>query len=111
VRAAQAAAPLPVVALQRTGDKRVLADDGVLKVINNRIDPNTGTFTLKSEFPNQRTELWPGQYVSVRMQVGTVHDGLVIPTQAVQRGPDGDYVYVLQKDHTVKMQPITASDE
>lgn len=111
VRAAQADAPLPVVALQRTGDKHVLADDGVLKVINNRIDPNTGTFTLKSEFPNQRTELWPGQYVSVRMQVGTVHDGLVIPTQAVQRGPDGDYVYVLQKDNTVKMQPITASDE
>lgn len=111
VRAAQAGSPLPVVALQRTGDKHVLADDGVLKVINNRIDPSTGTFTLKSEFPNQDTELWPGQYVSVRMQVGTVHDGLVIPTQAVQRGPDGDYVYVLQTDNTVKMQPVTVSDE
>ncbi|HET7266914.1 MAG TPA: efflux RND transporter periplasmic adaptor subunit [Oleiagrimonas sp.] len=111
VRAAQAKAPLPVVVLQRTGDQHVLADDGKLTVIDNRIDPNTGTFTLKSEFPNEHTELWPGQYVSVRMQVDTVHDGLVIPTQAVQRGPDGDYVYVLQKDDTVKMQPVTVGDE
>lgn len=111
VRAAQAKSPLPVVAMQRTGDKHVLADDGKLAVINNRIDPNTGTFTLKSEFPNARTELWPGQYVSVRMQIDTAHSGLVIPTQAVQRGPDGDYVYVLQPDNTVKMQAVTVSDE
>ncbi|HEX7339025.1 MAG TPA: efflux RND transporter periplasmic adaptor subunit [Rhodanobacteraceae bacterium] len=111
VRSAQAKSPLPIAALQRSGDKHVLASDGVLKVINNQIDPDSGMFTLKSEFPNTQTELWPGQYVSVRMQVATVDDGLVIPTEAVQRGPDGDYVYLLQKDNTVTMQPVTIAGD
>ncbi len=110
VRKAQAQAPLAVTAMQ-SATQKVLADDGVLKVINNRIDPETATFTLKSEFPNEHTELWPGQYVRVRMQVDTVHNGLVIPTQAVQRGPDGDYVYMLQPDDTVKMQPVTVAGD
>ncbi len=106
VRAAQAKAPLPVSAMDRS-DSHVLAADGVLKVINNQIDPDSGTFTLKSQFPNQDTELWPGQFVNVRMKVATVENGLVIPTQALERGPDGDYVYLLQKDDTVQMQPVT----
>ncbi|HEX7340781.1 MAG TPA: efflux RND transporter periplasmic adaptor subunit [Rhodanobacteraceae bacterium] len=112
VRAAQAKAPLPVVVNQKNGDQHVLADDGVLTVINNQIDPDTGTFTLKSQFPNKQDELWPGQYVNVRMQVSTVDNGLVIPTQAVQRGPDGDYVYLLDaKAKTVSMQAVTISGE
>lgn len=106
VRAAQKQSPLPVAAMDRT-DNHVLAADGVLKVIDNRIDPDSGTFTLKSQFPNEHTELWPGQFVNVRMKLDTVQNGLVIPTQAVERGPDGDYVYLLTKDNTVKMQPVT----
>lgn len=109
VRARQADHPLSVAAVNH-GDAHVLAGDGVLKVINNRIDPDSGTFTLKAEFPNTHTELWPGQYVDVRMQVGTVENGLVIPVQAVQRGPEGDYVYLLGKDDKVQMQPVTSGD-
>ncbi len=108
VRAAQADSPLPVAAMDKV-DAHVLAADGVLKVIDNRIDPDSGTFTLKAQFPNTHTELWPGQFVNVRMKVDTVEGGLVVPTQAIQRGPDGDYVYLLQKDDTVKMQPVTVT--
>jgi len=94
VRGAQAKAPLPLVVLDPASDK-VTASDGVLKVVDNQIDPNSGTFKLKAEFPNQSNELWPGQFVNLRMQVGTVDNGLVVPTAAVQRGPDGDYVYLV----------------
>lgn len=103
-------AALPVAALDR-GDAHVIAADGVLKVIDNQIDASTGTFRLKSEFPNAANQLWPGQFVNVRLKVRTVGGGLVIPAQAVQRGPDGDYVYVVQPDSTVKMQPVTVAQE
>lgn len=85
---------LSVIAMDRV-DSHVLADDGVLAVIDNQIDTTTGTFRLKSEFPNAKNGLWPGQFVNVRLKVNTVQGGLVIPTQAVQRGPEGDYVYVV----------------
>ena len=110
VRAAQAAAGLSVAALDRT-DSHVLSADGVLKVIDNQIDVTTGTFKLKSEFPNANGSLWPGQFVNVRMLLHTVKNGLVVPTQAVQRGPDGDYVYLLAADSTVKMQPVQTAGE
>ena len=102
--------PLEVAALDSTGNK-VIAGQGVLKVINNQIDTSTGTFQLKAEFPNTENVLFPGQFVNVRMKVNTVQNGLVIPSQAVQRGPDGDYVYQLQSDNTVKMQPVTLGQE
>ncbi|HEX5305306.1 MAG TPA: efflux RND transporter periplasmic adaptor subunit [Dyella sp.] len=102
--------PLEVAALDSTGSK-VIAGHGVLKVIDNQIDTSTGTFALKAEFPNDENALFPGQFVNVRMKVNTVQDGLVIPSQAVQRGPDGDYVYELQSDNTVKMQPVTVGQE
>mgnify|MGYP001606960409 CR=1 FL=1 len=85
---------LSVIAMDRV-DSHVVAGDGVLRVIDNQIDTSTGTFRLKSEFPNAKNDLWPGQFVNVRLQVNTVKGGLVIPTQAVQRGPDGDYVYLV----------------
>nr|MDQ2972019.1 efflux RND transporter periplasmic adaptor subunit [Pseudomonadota bacterium] len=94
VRAAQALAPLPLVVQDPTTAK-ITANSGVLQVIDNQIDPNTSTFKLKAEFPNAESELWPGQFVNLRMQVGTVDNGLVVPTQAVQRGPNGDYVYLV----------------
>ncbi|WP_158882556.1 efflux RND transporter periplasmic adaptor subunit [Rhodanobacter sp. L36] len=111
VRAAsQNGVQLPVTALDRT-DAHPLATGGVLKVIDNQIDTTTGTFRAKSEFPNAKNELWPGQFVNVQLLVNTVSGGLVIPSQAVQRGPDGDYVYQVQADSTVKMQPVVQAGE
>lgn len=108
--AQQRGEPLEVAALDSAGSK-VIAGMGVLKVINNQIDTSTGTFNLKAEFPNAENNLFPGQFVNVRLKVNTVQGGLVIPSQAVQRGPDGDYVYLLQPDSTVKMQSVTTGQE
>ena len=110
VRAAQAKGDLPVAALDGA-DNHVLADDGKLTVIDNQIDTGSGTFRLKAEFPNQDNTLWPGQFANVRLRVGDIENGLVIPAQAVQRGPDGEYVYLLGDDNTVSMQPITTGGE
>ena len=109
VRSAQSASELPVTALDRT-DAHPIAD-GKLKVIDNQIDSTTGTVKLKSEFDNQKNVLWPGQFVNVRLQTRTVQGGLVVPATAVQRGPDGSYVYVLQPDNTVAMKPIVTAGE
>jgi len=102
--------PLAVLALDRA-DAHTIADDGVLNVVDNQIDTTTGTFKLRSIFQNAKGDLWPGQFVNVRLKVRTVSGGLVIPSQAVQRGPDGDYVYLVQQDDTVKMNPVKVAGE
>ncbi|MEO7432253.1 MAG: efflux RND transporter periplasmic adaptor subunit [Dokdonella sp.] len=109
VRSGQATSPLVVAALDRT-DAHVIAD-GVLKVIDNQIDSTTGTFKMKSEFPNATNALWPGQFVNVRVTLRTVTAGLVVPSTAVQRGPEGSYVYALQADSTVAMKPIVPAGD
>jgi multidrug efflux system membrane fusion protein len=110
VRAAQQRAPLEVAAMDRS-DAHLLDNDGILQVIDNQIDQNTGTFKLRAEFSNPQELLWPGQFVNVRLKVRTVADALVVPGTAVQRGPEGDYVYLVQADHTVKLQPVVQGAE
>ena len=109
VRAGMARGPLQVAALDR-GDNKVIAS-GILHVVSNQIDTSTSTFQLKAEFANPDDTLWPGQFVNVRLQLGTLDNALVVPAQAVQRGPDGDYVFVVQPDTTVTMQPVTTGGE
>ncbi|HET6553542.1 MAG TPA: efflux RND transporter periplasmic adaptor subunit [Dyella sp.] len=108
--AASGSEPLEVLALDRA-DAHTIANDGQLNVIDNQIDTTTGTFKLRSIFQNAKGDLWPGQFVNVRLKVRTVAGGLVIPAQAVQRGPDGDYVYLVQQDATVKMNPVKVAGE
>lgn len=93
VHAAQAKAPLHVAILDASG--KVLEGDGVLTVIDNQIDPGSNTFKLKAEFPNANRQLFPGQYANVRLEVGVDSDALVVPTAAVQRGPNGEYVWLV----------------
>nr|AEH59104.1 membrane fusion protein precursor [Lysobacter sp. ATCC 53042] len=109
-RATQTGAPLEVEALDRV-DAHTVAAGGSLDVIDNAVDPATGTFKLRSLFGNDPRALWPGQFVNVRLKLRTVAGGLVIPAQALQRSPDGDYVYLLQPDQTVKMQPVKVAGE
>jgi multidrug efflux system membrane fusion protein len=104
VRSEQASEALKVTALDNT-DSHPIAE-GTLKVVDNQIDTTTATFRLKSEFANETNVLWPGQFVNVRVEVKEVKNGLVIPSTAVQRGPDGSYAYVVQPDSTVKMTPL-----
>jgi multidrug efflux system membrane fusion protein len=99
--------PLTVEAF--ANDNKTVADRGVLRVVDNQIDQATGTIKLKAEFPNLDLQLWPGQFVNVRLLVDTLKDVVVAPTASVQRGPNGTFVYVVRDDDTVAMRPITIS--
>jgi multidrug efflux system membrane fusion protein len=101
---------LEVIALDRS-DAHPLDTTGFLQTIDNQIDTTTGTFKLRAQFNNPKGALFPGQFVNVQLRTHTVSGGLVIPAQAVQRGPDGDFVYELQPDQTVAMAPVTVAGE
>jgi multidrug efflux system membrane fusion protein len=109
VQQAQAKGVLTVEALDADG-KSVL-DRGALQVVDNQVDPTTGTIRMKAEFPNASLQLWPGQFVNVRLLVDTLDQVVVIPTPAVQRGPSGTFAYVLKTDDTVTIRPITVAHQ
>ena len=77
-------------------DGRTALAEGVLEVVNNQIDTVTGTIKLKARFDNPRHTLWPGSFVQVRVVVEARPDALALPNEAVQRGPDGPYVWVIE---------------
>src|SRR6201995_5082251 len=87
-------------------DGTTVVDTGTLKGIDNQVDPTTGTLKLKAEFPNANLQLWPGQFVNVRLKVETLSQALVIPTSAVQRGPIGTFSYVIVEDNVVSAKPV-----
>jgi membrane fusion protein, multidrug efflux system len=101
--------PLNVEA-QRSDNDAVI-DRGTLRVVDNQVDQTTGTVKLKAEFPNANLQLWPGQFVNVRLLVDTLKQVVVIPTGAVQRGPNGTFVYVVKDDDTVSVRPITVQKQ
>lgn len=70
--------------------------EGKLTFINNTVDTATGTLLLKAEFPNQDERLWPGQYVDVRLELGTDPHAVTVPVEAVQTGQGGTYVFVVE---------------
>jgi multidrug efflux system membrane fusion protein len=110
VRTAQQAGPVTIAALDRN-DSHVLTDGGQLDVVDNQISSDSGTFRVRALFDNTDNTLWPGQFVNVRMQLRTIGGGVVIPTQAVMRGPDGEYVYIVKPDSTVAMQTVKSGVE
>jgi multidrug efflux system membrane fusion protein len=110
VREAQKAGPVTIAALDRN-DSHVLTDGGTLDVVDNQISSDSGTFRARALFNNSDNSLWPGQFVNVRMQLRTIAGGVVIPTQAVMRGPDGEYVYIVKPDSTVAMQTVKSGVE
>jgi multidrug efflux system membrane fusion protein len=97
--------PLPVVAQGRADQQQL--DTGSLALVDNQIDQTTGSVRLKAAFPNQNYALWPGQYVNARLLLKTLPHVVTVPSTAVQRGPDGMYVYVIKEDSTAAMQPVT----
>jgi multidrug efflux system membrane fusion protein len=80
---------------------------GALTFVNNTVDATTGTIQLKATFPNQEGTLWPGQFVTVILTLTVQRDVVVIPSQAIQNGQQGQYVYVMRSDLTVESRPIT----
>src|SRR5580704_10610120 len=98
---------LPVDAYDRDDVTRIAT--GKLLTIDNQIDTTTGTYKLKSEFSNEKNSLFPNQFVNVHLLVDTKHNVTIVPSTAIQRGPQGTYVYLAQPDNTVKIQPVTVA--
>ena len=109
VNDAFAKGPLQVDALRP--DDNAVIDHGTLRVMDNQVDQTTGTVKLKAEFPNATEQLWPGQFVNVRLLIDTLKDVVTIPTGAVQRGPNGTFVYVVKDDNTASMRPIVVQKQ
>jgi multidrug efflux system membrane fusion protein len=79
---------------------------GTLLTVDNQIDPNTGTVKLKATFPNTNNELFPNQFVNARLIIEVKHDALIVPAPAIQRGPQGTFVYVVKTDQTAALRPV-----
>jgi multidrug efflux system membrane fusion protein len=87
------------------GERGEAAQQGSLTFVDNQIDPTTGTILLKATFPNAGRSLWPGQFTKVRL-VLSQEEALVVPSQAVQTGQQGQYVFVVKGDQTVESRPV-----
>jgi multidrug efflux system membrane fusion protein len=109
VSAAFAKGPLPVDAMAVDG--KTFVDRGTLQVIDNQMDQTTGTIRMKAEFPNANLQLWPGQFINVRVLVDTLKQVVVVPTAAVQRGPQGTFVFVVGDDSKVAVRPVTVGQQ
>ena len=82
---------------------------GKLSFIDNTVDPATGTIKLKGEFANTDRRLWPGQFVDVVLTLHTQSNAIVVPSQAVNTGQQGQYVFVIKPDMTVETRPVAVS--
>jgi len=109
VNRAFAQGPLTVEALGP--DNKSVADRGTLQVVDNQVDQTTGTVKLKAEFPNADLQLWPGQFVNVRLLIETLRQVVVVPTAAVQRGPNGTFAYVVNEEGSVAVRPVTVAQQ
>jgi multidrug efflux system membrane fusion protein len=88
-------------------DNQTSLGTGKLLTIDNQIDPTTGTGRLKAVFANKDRNLWPNQFVNVRLLLDVRKNAVVVPAAAVQHGPQGTYVYVAKSDKTAELRPIT----
>jgi multidrug efflux system membrane fusion protein len=95
---------LPVQATP-TGDSA--PEHGVLSFLNNTIDPSTGTISLTASFRNSHQHLWPGQFSNVVLGLGKQQNVLVVPSEAVQTGQQGDYVFIAKPDMTVDVRRVS----
>ncbi len=104
IRDHMAKGQLAVDALPPNSDRA--AAIGTLSFVDNAVDTTTGTIKLKAAFPNKDSALWPGQFVNVSLKLYDQKDALLIPSQAVQTGPKGQYVYVVKQDMTAEVRQI-----
>lgn len=84
-------------------------EEGTLTFVDNTVDISTGTIKLKATFPNKEKRLWPGQFVDVVMTLTTQPDAILVPSQAVQTGQKGQYVFVIKNDLSVEARPVLIS--
>lgn len=104
IRLRAAEAPLVVRAFAPSATNDVA--QGELTFVNNTVDTNTGTILLKGTFQNENNVLWPGQFVQVSLVLSNLPNATVVPTQAVQTGQNGEFLFVVKPDNTVEARPV-----
>ena len=97
-------ASIPALALDSTRTQTL--DTGRFSTLNNQVDTTTGTIKGKARFPNAGYQLFPSQFVNVRLTVDTVSNAITVPPAAVRSGPDGDFVWLLKPDRTVTQRVV-----
>jgi membrane fusion protein, multidrug efflux system len=108
VQEALAKGSVRVIAL--SADGKTVLDTGTLAAIDNQANTTSGTISLKAIFPNPHRRLWPGMFVDVRVVTQVQDNGLTVPLDAIQQGPDGQYAFVVGPGHKVAMQPVTVRE-
>ena len=104
LRAAMAAGPVPVTVTIPGQPQALIA--GTLTFIDNQVDVATGTISLKARFANDDDKLWPGQFVNVTLTLGVQADAIVVPSAAIQAGPNGPYVFLIRPDSTAELRLV-----
>lgn len=107
IRKYNAQGTLTVVARDKAGNNPV---NGTLAFINNEVSADTGTIQLKGIFENAGNVLWPGEFANVTLTLTDRPDAIVVPTQAVESGQNGPYVYVVKSDKTAEVRPVTPGE-
>jgi len=105
VKRLHAGAVLPVTAFDRSGSIKL--SEGELKSLDSQINTTTGTLNMRAQFANEDENLFPNQFVNVRLRIDVQHDSVIAPTSAIQRGAPGTFVYLVRPDRTVTIQPVT----
>jgi multidrug efflux system membrane fusion protein len=104
LRAAMGSGVLQVIATIPNQTKTPVT--GALTFIDNQVDVATGTISLKAKFANDDDRLWPGQFVNVTLRLGIQEDAVVVPSAAIQIGPNGPYAFVIRPDSTVELRLV-----
>ena len=105
----RAGAGLPVVAFDRANVRQIAV--GEFAAIDNQVDTTTGTVKLRASFDNAADALFPSQFVNVVLMLDTLKDVITVPVAAVQHGAPGTYVYLVDRDNTVSVHPITVGTQ
>jgi multidrug efflux system membrane fusion protein len=106
----EALAKGPVKAIALSADGKTELSTGTLDALDNQANTSSGTIALKANFPNTDRKLWPGMFVNVRVVTQVQDNGLTVPLDAVQQGPQGQFVFVVGSDRTVAMQPVSVRE-
>ena len=109
--AVRSAAPTPLNVEAFGGDGKRQLGAGTLLTMDNAIDTSTGTIRLKATFPNKDDRLWPGQFVNVHLQLGVAKNVITVPSEAVQHGVNGLYVYAVDNGSVAKLVPIETGQD
>jgi multidrug efflux system membrane fusion protein len=104
INRASAGGPLKVEVWSQDDTEKL--DEGTLLLVDNQIDTETGTARLKASLPDAQGQLWPGEFVNAHLQLDLRREAISVPAEAVQRGRDGLFVWLVQADKTVVPQPV-----